>query len=90
MPIISTFYGIVIRMFYKEHEPAHFHVEHGGQYAKVDFAGNITAGEIKSRRARGRIRRWAELHRDELQANGERMKAGRPLESIQPLTEEQP
>jgi hypothetical protein len=50
MPIISAFYGIVIRMFYKEHEPAHFHAEHAGQHAKVDFVGNITAGEIRSRK----------------------------------------
>ena len=34
MPIISTFFGIVIRMFYKEHEPPHFHAEHQGQQAK--------------------------------------------------------
>jgi hypothetical protein len=27
MPIISAFFGIVIRMYYKEHEPAHFHAE---------------------------------------------------------------
>jgi hypothetical protein len=90
MPIISAFYGIVIRMFFKEHEPAHFHVEHSGQHAKVDFAGNITAGSINSRKARERIRRWAELHHVELQANWERMKAGRPLESIEPLTGEKP
>jgi hypothetical protein len=31
MPIISTFFGIVIRMFYKEHEPPHFHAEHQGR-----------------------------------------------------------
>jgi hypothetical protein len=29
VPIISAFFGIVIRMYYKEHEPAHFHAEHG-------------------------------------------------------------
>jgi hypothetical protein len=38
----------------KEHEPAHFHVEHGGQHAKVDFAGNITAGAIASQVVRWR------------------------------------
>jgi hypothetical protein len=47
-PIISVFFGIVIRMFYKDHEPAHFHVEHQGQQAKIDFAGNLLAGEIQS------------------------------------------
>ncbi|MBI4476505.1 MAG: DUF4160 domain-containing protein [Acidobacteria bacterium] len=87
MPIISAFFGIVIRMFYKEHEPPHFHAEHAGQRAKVDFDGEIIAGEIRSRKARERIRSWAQHHRAELEANWEKMKAGRPLETIEPLHE---
>jgi Domain of unknown function (DUF4160) len=39
MPIISAFFGIVIRMYYKEHEPAHFHAEYAGQQAKFAFDG---------------------------------------------------
>lgn len=31
VPIIAMFFGIVVRMFYKEHEPAHFHAEHQSQ-----------------------------------------------------------
>jgi hypothetical protein len=87
MPIISAFFGIVIRMFYKEHEPAHFHAEHASQRAKFDFDGEIIAGEIRSRKACERIREWAQQHRAELEANWEKMKAGRPLESIEPLRE---
>ena len=87
MPIISAFYGIVIRMFYEEHEPAHFHAEHAGQQAKVDFDGLIIGGEIRSRKARERIRVWARQHRGELEANWEKMKDGRPLDSIEPLRE---
>lgn len=88
MPVISIFFGIVIRMFYKEHEPQHFHAEHAGQHAKFDFEGNLLAGQIKSRKARQRIRQWAQLHRGELEANWAKMKAGRSLESIPPLSEE--
>jgi hypothetical protein len=80
MPVISTFFGIVIRMFYKEHEPQHFHAEQAGQHAKFDFAGNVVAGQIRSRKARERIRNWAQLHQVELEANWAKMKAGRPLE----------
>ena len=87
MPILSTFFGIVIRMFYKEHEPAHFHAEYGGQQAKFDFNGALIAGEIRSRRARERIRSWTRQHRTELEANWEKMRAGRPLERIEPLRE---
>ena len=87
MPIISAFFGVVIRMFYKEHEPPHFHAEHAGQYAKFSFAGELLAGEIRSRKARERIREWTRQHRAELEANWERMKAGQTLESIAPLQE---
>jgi hypothetical protein len=90
MPIISAFFGIVIRMFYKEHEPAHFHAEHSGQDAKFDFDGTLVAGEMRSRRARERIQEWARLHRAELEANWESMKAGRALESIEPLAKDKP
>ena len=89
MPVISTFFGIVIRMFYKEYEPQHFHAEHAGQHAKFDFTGNLLAGQIRSRKARERIRHWAQLHRAELEANWARMKAGDPLETVQPLSEKQ-
>ena len=61
MPIISTFFGIVIRMFYQEHEPPHFHAEHQGQQAKCNFAGEIIAGYIRSRTARALIRRMGSL-----------------------------
>jgi hypothetical protein len=54
VPIISAFFGIVIRMFYRDHEPAHFHAEHSGQHAKFDFNGRIIAGQISSRTARHR------------------------------------
>jgi hypothetical protein len=84
MPIVSRFYGIVIRMFYREHAPAHIHVEHCGQRATFDFEGNALAGEIRSRKARQRVRRWILVHHDELEANWEKMKAGEELEAIEP------
>jgi len=41
MPIISTFFGIIIRMYFGDHNPPHFHVEFQGEKAtlilKVDF-----------------------------------------------------
>ena len=85
MPIISAFFGIVIRMFYKEHEPPHFHAEHQGQQAKCNFDGEIVAGLIQSPTARRLIEEWAGLHRRELETNWENMKAGRPLDRIEPL-----
>lgn len=85
MPIISMFFGIIIRMYYKEHEPEHFHAEHQGQQGKFDFSGTMMVGQIQSGTALRLIREWAVLHQVELQANWERMKAGQPLNGIRPL-----
>jgi len=85
MPIVSAFFGIVIRMYYKEHEPPHFHAEYQGQSAKFSLDGEILAGNIRSTTARRLIREWASLHRVEIQANWHKMKAGRPLGKIEPL-----
>jgi hypothetical protein len=85
MPTISTFFGIVIRMFYQDHPPPHFHAEYQGQQGKFGFDGAMTEGNIRSRTALRLIREWAELHRAELEANWDRARAKTPLDRIAPL-----
>lgn len=34
MPEVCRFYGIVITMFFADHEPPHFHAEYGGSEAQ--------------------------------------------------------
>jgi uncharacterized protein DUF4160/uncharacterized protein DUF2442 len=82
MPVISMFFGIVIRVYYKEHEPARFHAEYQAQQGKFDLTGNSIVGNIRSRTAPRLIREWAQLHGRALEANWEHMRAGRPLERI--------
>ncbi len=85
MPIISTFFGIVIRMYYQEHGAAHFHAEFQGEQAVFGFDGEPIAGSIRSATARQLIRQWAAAHRGELEANWTKMKGGQALERIAPL-----
>lgn len=85
MPIISTFFGIIIRMYFDDHPPAHFHAEYHGQDAVIDFNGHIIEGEIRSATARKLIREWARQHQFELKLNWKRAKALQALESIAPL-----
>ena len=85
MPVIAIFFGIVIRMFYKEHEPRHFHAEHQDQHGKFDFDGRQIAGNVNSRTALRNIRRWAQANRVALDANWANISAGRPLDRIPPL-----
>jgi len=85
MPRVSSFYGIVIAMYYKEHGPPHFHV----RYAECDASIAIETSEVLAgslpRRALKLVREWASLHRGELAANWERARAEEPLEEIEPL-----
>jgi hypothetical protein len=59
MPVISTFFGIAIRMFFGDHPPPHFHAEYQGEKATFNFRGEILAGNISSKTAQRLIREWA-------------------------------
>lgn len=66
MPTISAFYGILIKMFFNDHSPAHFHAE----YAEFKATINIETLEMLEgnlpRRALELVLDWAELHKEEL------------------------
>ena len=66
MPTISIFYGIVIRMYFNDHAPPHFHVEYAEFKATVDIHSlSLKTGKL-SRRAQMLVLDWAELHQAEL------------------------
>jgi hypothetical protein len=85
MPIISTFFGIIIRMFYREHGVPHFHAEYQGQQGTFTFDGKPLAGSIHSRTALRLIREWSLAHQNELSNNWIKVANREPLEIIPPL-----
>ena len=85
MPIISTFFGIIIRMYFGDHYPPHFHVEFQGEKATFDFDGQLLRGNISSGTARKLVRDWARRHKLELMINWKNIERGNPLNRIEPL-----
>ena len=66
MPEISRFLGIIISMYFDEHDPPHFHVRYNEHRAAVSIRElNIIAGSLPAK-VRGLVQEWAEIHRDEL------------------------
>ena len=68
MPVLSRFYGIIIRMYFqqKEHNPPHIHAIYGEHMAAVTISdGKILEGELPSK-AFELVREWLSLHKDEL------------------------
>lgn len=85
MPEISRFYGIVIRMYYDDHLPRHFHAIYGEHEALVSIRMlAVIAGGLPSR-ALGLVIEWASLHREELHAPWEKATDRQPLGTISPL-----
>ncbi len=85
MPIVSAFFGIVIRIYYDDHNPPHLHAEYQGRKALLDFGGNILKGDLRSRTALRLVRDWIDLHVDELRDNWELARAGKEIRQIAPL-----
>ena len=84
MPVISRFYGIVIYIFYDEHNPPHFHAEYAGHKALITLKDDIVKGEMP-KRALKLIFEWMEMHYDQLMEDWELSLKGQPLKSIEPL-----
>lgn len=74
MPVISMFYGIIIYMYYSEHMSPHFHAKYQDYEAEYDFDGNILKGNMHKGKHK-LIAAWAEIHREDLQADWEMCRA---------------
>ena len=47
MPEISRFFGIVIKMFFDDHNPPHFHAEYGDSAALIDIRNlSVRMGDV--------------------------------------------
>jgi len=84
VPEISRFFGIVIAMYHREHEPAHFHARYGSQKAIVRISDGYIDGKL-SPRAKALVLEWWNLHRNELAENWKLAKALKDLNPIPPL-----
>jgi len=84
MPEISRFLGIVIRMYYRDHAPPHFHAEYGEHEIAVEIKTGLVEGRFP-RRALIAVLEWYELHREELLADWELARLEQPLNRIAPL-----
>ena len=85
MPTISQFFGITIRMYYRDHGPPHIHAYYQQDEAKIDIERlEIISGRLP-RRALGLVLDWAELHQQELRQNWAKAEQHRVLSPIRPL-----
>ena len=84
MPELSRFLGIAIFMYYRDHEPAHFHARYGEHEVVVFLESGIVEGRFP-RRALGHVLEWYEIHKHDLEQDWELARDRKPLRPITPL-----
>ena len=68
MPVLSRFYGIIIRMYFlqSEHNPPHIHAIYNEDVAAIDFmTGNVIEGHLPPK-AMNMVQEWISIHKEEL------------------------
>jgi len=87
MPVLSLFYGIIVRMYRevsgKHHEP-HIHVEFSGEQAAISLSGETLEGSIPNSKMK-LVQAWMEIHREDLEANWNLLSKGEQIFRIEPL-----
>lgn len=68
MPVLSRFYGIIIRMYFiqAEHNPPHIHAIYGEEAAAIALrTGELLEGNLPPK-ALSMVREWIKLHKEDL------------------------
>ena len=82
MPVISVFFGIVVRMWHDDHPPPHIHVQYQEFEALVNIrTGDVIAGRLPYR-VQAIVRGWCKRHHAALLANWELAQRFEPTERI--------
>ena len=85
MPEISRYFGIIIRMYFDDHPPPHFHAIYGRNEIQVAINPiTILRGKLP-RRAESMVFEWAALHQQELIENWHRLNNDQSPQKIKPL-----
>jgi len=87
MPILSVFYGIIVRMYFEplgKHNLPHIHVEASGEEITIALDGTILAGSIPANKLRILLA-WMEIHKEDLETNWKMLSNNEPHVKIDPL-----
>jgi hypothetical protein len=85
VPEICRFFGIIVVLYYQDHEPPHFHAKYGDQTGVFSIADlKLIEGELP-RRVISLVLEWAFEHRPELLEDWALARTNKPLKKIAPL-----
>ena len=85
MPVVSSFYGILIYFYFDDHNPPHFHAKYNEFEALIDIESlGIIRGTLPSK-AHSLVVEWGTIHKNELMKDWKLAKANKQPTKIEPL-----
>ena len=87
MPVLSIFYGIIVRMYREiggKHNLPHIHAEYSGEEVVLAFDGTVLEGTFPKNKLK-LFEAWVEIHREDLEANWNLLSNGEQYFRIYPL-----
>ena len=84
MPEICRFLGIAITMYYRDHEPPHFHAHYNEYEISVDIENGTVEGSFPKRALR-LVLEWYDAYSEELLEDWHLARQREPLKPIPPL-----
>ena len=87
MPVLSTFFGIIVRMYKVasgKHNMPHIHDEYSGDEVVISLDGAVLEGEIPKAKMK-LLEAWMVIHHDDLEANWKLLSNGEQFFRIDPL-----
>ena len=84
MPVLSRFYGLIVYMNYREHNPPHFHARYQGFEVSIEIESGIVKGHMPSR-ALKLLFEWMDIYKEELLENWKLAQQMKALKEIKPL-----
>ena len=85
MPTLSIFFGIVIHMYWSDHNPPHFHALYAEHEALIDIRNPSVLRGSLPKRALAMVLEWTQEHQEELLAAWDLASRGEPVGRIDPL-----
>ena len=87
MPVLSMFYGIIVKMYKesgKKHHKPHIHAEYSGHEVVMTLDGEIIEGSFPRNKLK-LLEAWVELRKEDLEANWQLLSSGEQFFRVEPL-----
>ena len=84
MPEICRFFGIIISLYWKDHNPPHIHFAYGSCECSITVLDRIVNDQAPSK-VIAKVNEWIDLHEAEILTLWEKAQRGEKLDKIEPL-----